>query len=421
MQLSPRRRKGGEVDAAFTELLDRAKCAPYAFAGVPACDAELSESVVLRILQRRQLTQRIDELVHLCTEASRRMVQRQRPCSAGREWKVSPPLRVEYMADRLDVDDPLRGYLVRHREGGWLQGFLCVTTFTHWQLWFRWDSLAPEAGLARGEGHPPGTVDVDGSLAKKLAALDHAGDPTKEGVIWPRVAEISLLGALGCGSWLIRLMIEELEAGDDYDYVVLQATDTSVGFYERMGFVRVGALARYAQPSGGGGAEQLRESKVVGYRHWTFSDEPMRKMPEPSKMMARRLKHRKAQPRRGAATAQGSMLTALDKLLVTRPPRVRAVPRVTAAQLRAAEQLASAQKLKAAASAAAAHRPKRRQSPAPSARKTKQPRKGAMVVSVPITSSVPRPPPRDRNARRSPRISPKTARAAALGLRRRIV
>ena len=43
--------------------------------------------------------------------------------------------------------------MVRHRTGGWLQGFLCLTTFTHWQLWFQWNSLAPEAGLELGINH----------------------------------------------------------------------------------------------------------------------------------------------------------------------------------------------------------------------------------------------------------------------------
>ena len=32
----------------------------------------------------------------------------------------------------------------------------------------------------------------------------YAGDPDNEGVVWPRIAEISLLGALGCGRYLAR-------------------------------------------------------------------------------------------------------------------------------------------------------------------------------------------------------------------------
>lgn len=39
-----------------------------------------------------------------------------------------------------------------------------------------------------------------------------------------RIAEVSLLGALACGSQLLKLVIEELELGDDYDYIVSAAS-----------------------------------------------------------------------------------------------------------------------------------------------------------------------------------------------------
>lgn len=58
--------------------------------------------------------------------------------------------------------------------------------------------------------------------------------------------QVSLLGALGCGGQLLRLVIEELECEDNYDFIVLQATDNAVTFYEGHGFVRVGAIARPA-------------------------------------------------------------------------------------------------------------------------------------------------------------------------------
>ena len=52
----------------------------------------------------------------------------------------------------------------------------------------------------------------------------HAGDPDNEGVVWPQIAEIALLGALGCGRRLIELLLDELEAeGSTYLYVVTQA------------------------------------------------------------------------------------------------------------------------------------------------------------------------------------------------------
>jgi hypothetical protein len=58
-----------------------------------------------------------------------------------------------------------------------------------------------------------------------------------------------------------------------YDFVVIQATLAAVGFYERVGFRRVGAVARYAEAG-----VQLAERPVTAYRHWAeanTSDELM--------------------------------------------------------------------------------------------------------------------------------------------------
>ena len=86
-----------------------------------------------------------------------------------------------------------------------LQGFITVTTFTNWQATFQWDSLHPDAFAA----DPPilkkqmrarsRKWDQDGSLAQELQATVHSGDVWNEGIVWPRIAEISLLGGLGCG------------------------------------------------------------------------------------------------------------------------------------------------------------------------------------------------------------------------------
>ena len=155
------------------------------------------------------------------------------------------PLSLDYIADRLDIDNPLRGYMIRHKTGGWLQGFILITTFTTWQRWFRWDSLAHEAGLV--EAHQLGALSVwddDGKLTAQMESLPRSGDPEKEGVIWGRIAELSLLGGLKCGRFLLQLALEEMEADDEYDFLVLQATETSRSFYEGLGFVRVGAIAK---------------------------------------------------------------------------------------------------------------------------------------------------------------------------------
>ena len=108
-----------------------------------------------------------------------------------------------------------------------------------------WNSLVREAGISDDDKRMH-KWDYDGSIANDLQKAERSGDANAEGIVWKRVAEVSLLGALGCGGQLLRLVIEELECGDDYDYIVLQATDNAVTFYETHGFVRVGAIARPA-------------------------------------------------------------------------------------------------------------------------------------------------------------------------------
>jgi hypothetical protein len=44
------------------------------------------------------------------------------------------------------TDDPMWGWMVRTRDEGWLQGFITVTTFTTWNPWFHWDSIATTSG-----------------------------------------------------------------------------------------------------------------------------------------------------------------------------------------------------------------------------------------------------------------------------------
>lgn len=168
------------------------------------------------------------------------------PCALGRSTdSFDKPLSLDYIADRLDIDNPLRGFMIRHKTGGWLQGFILVTTFTTWQRWFRWDSLAKEAGLVNAKGSAAqGVWDHDGKLTNQMESVTRSGDPENEGVIWGRIAELSLLGGLKCGRFLLKLALEELEAENEYDFLVLQATETSRTFYESVGFVRVGAVAK---------------------------------------------------------------------------------------------------------------------------------------------------------------------------------
>jgi len=188
--------------------------------------------------------------------------------------KASKPLSLEYIADRCDVDDPIFGFIVRTDQNqdaeqiqnqnetppvttmiqkGMMQGFVTVTTFTNWQKTFRWDSLN-EAAFSYDEDELSNEMamkvrkyDESGKLAREIQNTVRCGDPWNEGIVWPRVAEISLLGGMGCGKTLLSLVIERLEAmpasnSRNYDYVVLQATSNSIPFYESQGFIRVGAV-----------------------------------------------------------------------------------------------------------------------------------------------------------------------------------
>mgnify|MGYP006892609344 CR=1 FL=1 len=92
---------------------------------------------------------------------------------------------------------------------GWLQGYITVTTFTIWNRHFCWDSMHHLSGMMDHGSNR--LVDVDGSCARGLQASVHDGDPDGEGVVYTRVAEIGLLAALGCGSWLLRKVIHDLE------------------------------------------------------------------------------------------------------------------------------------------------------------------------------------------------------------------
>ena len=117
------------------------------------------------------------------------------------------------------------------------------------------------------------SMDEDGSLTARLQKEVHNGDPTREGVVWPRIAEVGLLISLGGGGTLLRFALQRLKAEGWYHFAACQATLAAVGFYERVGFVRVGAVARYAPKDTS--EEELRQLPVCGYQHWQDADELM--------------------------------------------------------------------------------------------------------------------------------------------------
>lgn len=211
-----------------------------------------------------------------------------------------PPLSQSFIKDRIQIDDPLRGYQIRHAKGGWLQGFLVWTNFTVWTLDFQWNSNHPSSGLQHRDIESEGrfVTDDDGTLSTELQSLPRgAQDPLDGGIVLKQVAEISLLGGLGCGELLLRKAIEDIRKSknNNYKYVVMQATEGSRKFYEKMGFVRVGAVCRYrwagystkktgvATAATTGKNPGLNDadpkstidppSTFYGYRHWTYTNE----------------------------------------------------------------------------------------------------------------------------------------------------
>eukprot|EP00960_Hanusia_phi_P064608 765843-Hanusia_phi.AAC.1 len=247
---------------ARRRTFDKVREPLYELEKVPACTKDLSGSVIVKPPTRACWVQYLGEMIQLCNEAARRS-SKKHPLEQCKEMDgiQSKPLGLEYMADRLDTDDPLWGYVVRSEQGGWMQGFIAATTFTTWHKDFEWNSMAREANISDEEKRYDAQRklstrssvtdllrlfkwDSSNQLSRELQAQRRAGDPNNEGIIWQRVAEISLLGGLGCGGHLLGLMLEDLEKSQDYDYVVLQATENAIKFYERFGFIRVGAIAK---------------------------------------------------------------------------------------------------------------------------------------------------------------------------------
>jgi len=81
----------------------------YDLEDVPAAARDLSSSVVVRLREREHWMESLSEMLLLCNEAAARRVAKfglQKKNSDGTQTK---PLGLEYMADRLDTDDPLEG------------------------------------------------------------------------------------------------------------------------------------------------------------------------------------------------------------------------------------------------------------------------------------------------------------------------
>jgi len=239
----------------------------------------------------------IDEMVAVCSAAAYHRFRAMRKAKDFTE-----PISKIYVKERIDIDDPLRGYQIRHSIGGWLQGFVMMTTFTTWTHYFKWDSVHPMNGI--GVRKPNVIVD-DGRLSEELEGQKRSGDPHGSGVVWPTIAEIGLVGALGCGEYLLQMAIDDIERRGTYEYVVLEATETSKPFYEKFGFIRVGAICKYGDKNELTNDESAVE--ITGYRHWTYANETKARLDihgGPSCMMARRVNSRTYQNHKNSLSSQ---------------------------------------------------------------------------------------------------------------------
>lgn len=296
------------------------------------------ETVVWIPESRQQWEDCLSELTAVCKSAAFRKYQRASAITAAKEKNRNgssnddipmrpfcAPLASDYIRDRIDIDDPLIGYQIRHKIGGWLQGFIMFTNFTTWSHYFKWDSMHHASGVQQVAASTANKcmVDADGSLASQLEHQQRSGDPLGGGIVFESIAEISLVGGLGCGEYLLRMALDDISRRQQYHYVVLQATDTSRTFYEKFGFVRVGAISRYGPRTKGRKAFNDQElSDIVGYRHWTYaheSEQSLGKHGGPSYMMALRLGRLTGKEEDESAT----FLATMKKFSVVDKPKVK--------------------------------------------------------------------------------------------------
>uniref|UniRef100_A0A7S3Q5X7 Bromo domain-containing protein n=1 Tax=Chaetoceros debilis TaxID=122233 RepID=A0A7S3Q5X7_9STRA len=248
--------------------------APIIGSGIPFCKPMLAGSTMTPCNKREDWLELCPLLARVCNEAARRSTLRKHPGAK----RYEKPLSEIYIKERLEYDTPLDGYVVKTvADPQHLQGFIVTTQFTTWRKTFRWTMDTPAAMITPTD-HRLHLTDRDGSLVKDLQEAVREGDSSETGFKYPRICEVSLLGGLGCGGGLLSRALSELRQLDKYDFVVMQSTKIAIPFYEKHGFIRVGAVTRFNDK------EVLPE---VAYRHW--SEIVDGEAVEPSYMMARRL------------------------------------------------------------------------------------------------------------------------------------
>ena len=248
---------------------------PIEGSDIPFCKPMLAGSVMTPCDKRKDWLDVCPHLAIVCNEAARRSTLR----VDNNAKRYEKPLSEIYIKERLEYDDPLEGFIVRTKaEPYHVQGFVLATRFTTWRKTFRW-AIDDPAALITPTDHRLYLTDRSGNLTKELQACERDDSNIDQGYKYNSICEISLLGGLGCGSALVSRTLSELRQSEKYEFVVLQSTKIAIPFYEKHGFVRVGAVTRFND------VEMLPE---VAYRHW--SEIVNGEAVEPSYMMARRLR-----------------------------------------------------------------------------------------------------------------------------------
>ena len=91
-------------------------------------------------------------------------------------------------------------------------------------------------------------IDEEILKVRKLLQSEESEVVALQTVVKMRMSINNMLAYFKVYFLLMNKIIYDLETPTcQYDYIVLQATENAVEFYERFGFVRVGAVARYEE------------------------------------------------------------------------------------------------------------------------------------------------------------------------------
>ena len=162
----------------------------YSFRDVPRCNRDLSASALYEVTRRDDFNDSMAEMVLLCNEVMRRQADREadqakkegRP--TGQVKRTAKPLSLEYIADRMDVDDPISGFFVRTAKPGVVASVVDVA------------SAAPAAAAAAA------TSTSNGAVACSAAApVSNGGIPN--GDLKPAAVDNAAATPTAISQWIV--------------------------------------------------------------------------------------------------------------------------------------------------------------------------------------------------------------------------